>query len=82
MLLDVSSTESMIERAVRKCASPAVIHSKGILPVSATPQQPKKKSYQSPSLKVYGDVRALTRSGATTGKHFDISGGKIHPKTR
>jgi len=49
--------------------------------VSTTPQQTKKKPYQKPSLKVYGDVRALTRATATSGKHFDIQMGMAAPKT-
>jgi hypothetical protein len=40
-----------------------------------TPQQTKKKPYQKPSLKVYGDVRALTRASLTKGSHFDVRAG-------
>jgi hypothetical protein len=49
--------------------------------LSATPKQPKKP-YQKPSLKTYGDIRALTGMRTT---NFHKTDGTIHghpvPKT-
>ncbi len=40
----------------------------------------KKKPYQKPNLRIYGDVRALTQSAGKTSSHGD--GGPMgHPKT-
>ena len=40
----------------------------------------KRKPYAKPSLKVYGDVRDLTRA-STTGRDRDVNQGGIHTRT-
>jgi len=42
--------------------------------------EPKRKPYAKPSLKVYGNVRDLTRS-STAGRDRDINQGGIHTRT-
>ena len=43
--------------------------------MNSTPQQPAKKPYQKPSLKVYGDIKALTLTVATNGIETDMVTG-------
>jgi len=33
--------------------------------------EPSKKTYKAPQLKVFGDIRTLTRAVTRTGKHAD-----------
>jgi len=41
--------------------------------LNSAPQLPEKKPYQKPSLKIYGDIHALTGTSNTKGKHFDFN---------
>ena len=45
-----------------------------------TTNEPKRKPYSKPSLKVYGDVRDLTRS-ATVGRNRDIQQFGVNSRT-
>jgi len=41
--------------------------------VNSTPQQPAKKPYQKPSLKVYGNIQAMTGATGIDGAVLDMA---------
>jgi hypothetical protein len=53
-------------------------------PMNSNEQKPKslKKSYQTPELRVYGDVKDIIQSSGTPGSHIDAARGPAYGADR